>query len=132
MVTYSEETGTIINYSVSGAVVVLILLSVWRISVISSISFCSITLRLISLVIVQIIALGLSLALPLLMAYYLDSIGSSMTYFSSTWLIIGLFVCPALIGLILPILIYFQCQQQVRYYFLDKLSILLIRCFLSE
>lgn len=115
MVTYSEETGTIINYSVSGAVVVLILLSVWRISVISSISFYSITLRLISLVIVQIIALGLSLALPLLMAYYLDSIGSSMTYFSSTWLIIGLFVCPALIGLILPILIYFQCQQQVRY-----------------
>lgn len=115
MVTYSEETGTIINYSVSGAVVVLILLSVWRISVISSISFCSITLRLISLVIVQIIALSLSLALPLLMAYYLDSIGSSMTYFSSTWLIIGLFVCPALIGLILPILIYFQCQQQVIY-----------------
>lgn len=132
MVTYSEETGTIINYSVAGAVVVLILLSVWRISVISSISFCSITLRLISLVIVQIIALGLSLALPLLMAYYLDSIGSSMTYFSSTWLIIGLFVCPALIGLLLPILIYFQCQQQVIYYFLDKLSILLTRCFLSE
>lgn len=132
MVTYSEETGTIINYSVSGAVVVLILLSVWRISVISSISFCSITLRLISLVIVQIIALSLSLALPLLMAYYLDSIGSSMTYFSSTWLIIGLFVCPALIGLLLPILIYFQCQQQVIYYFLDKLSTLLTRCFLSE
>lgn len=115
MVTYSEDTGTIINYGVSGAVVVLILLSVWRISAISSISFCSITLRLISLVIVQIIALGLSLALPLLMAYYLDSIGSSMTYFSSTWLIIGLFVCPALIGLLLPILIYFQCQQQVIY-----------------
>lgn len=117
--TYSKETGTIINYSVAGSVIVLILISVYRMSVISSVSFCSVTLRLISLLIIQTIALGLSLAFPLLMAYYLDSIGSSMAYFSSTWLIIGLFICPSLIGLILPILIYYQCQQQVRYSFFD-------------
>lgn len=114
LVTYSKETGTIINYSVAGSVIALILISVYRMSVLSSLSFCSVTLRLISLTIIQIIALVLSVAFPLFMAYYFDSIGLSMVYFSSPWLIIGLYICPSLIGLSLPILIYLQCQQQVR------------------
>lgn len=48
-----------------------------------------------------------------------------MVYFSSHWLIIGLYVCPSLIGLSLPILIYLQCQQQVRYSIANKLFLLL-------
>ncbi|KAH8418651.1 hypothetical protein KR222_008448, partial [Zaprionus bogoriensis] len=111
-VSYLQETGTIINYSVSGSVFVLILISIWRMSVVSSTSFCSMVLRLILSVIIQTIALVLGLTLPLLVAYYLDSFGLSLTYFSSTWLIIGLYVCPSLIGLSLPIMIYLQSQPQ--------------------
>jgi len=63
--------------------------------------------------IVQIIALTLSLTLPLLVAYYFDSYGLSLTYFSSPILLIGLYVCPSLIGLSLPITIYYQLQKRV-------------------
>jgi len=84
-------------------------------SAISSLSCCHVIQRLIFLLIIQIIALALSLALPLLVAYYFDSFGLSLTYFSSPYLLIGLYVCPSLIGLTLPITFYYQSLQQVSY-----------------
>lgn len=125
-VSYSKETGTIINYSVTLSVLVLILISITRISELSSLSFSSVMLRLISLLIIQIIGLALGVALPLLVAYYMDSLDLSLTYYSSQWLIIGLYVCPSLIGLSLPILLYLQCQQQVRYYLSDTPTVILL------
>ncbi|KAL7735866.1 hypothetical protein ACLKA6_017862 [Drosophila palustris] len=113
-VSYSAETGQILNYSISGVTLVLILISVWRMSAISSLSCCHVVQRLIILLIIQIIALSLSLALPLLVAYYFDSFGLSLTYFSSPSLLIGLYICPSLIGLTLPITIYYQLQQKIK------------------
>lgn len=131
-VSYSKETGTIINYSVAASVLVLILISVTRISELSSVSFGSVMLRLISLWIIQIIALALGVALPLCIAYYLDSVELSLTYYSSKWLIIGLYVCPTLIGLSVPTLLYLQCQQQVSYNVPDNPFSLPIPLFQSK
>ncbi|KAH8418640.1 hypothetical protein KR222_008079, partial [Zaprionus bogoriensis] len=123
MVSYKEDTGKILNYSVAGASLLLVIISVWRMSAVSAISHCHVVLRLITLVVFQIIALGLSLGLPLLVAYYFDSIGLSIAYFSSLKLIIGLYVCPSLLGLTLPILIYFQLNQKDKLPFFYHLQL---------
>ncbi|XP_034480031.1 endoplasmic reticulum metallopeptidase 1-like isoform X2 [Drosophila innubila] len=111
-VNYSEETGKNLNYSIAGVTLILIFISVWRMSAISCLSCCHVVQRLIFLLIIQIIALSLSLTLPLLVAYFFDSFGLSLTYFSSPYLLIGLYICPSLIGLTLPITIYYQSLQQ--------------------
>ncbi|KAH8418650.1 hypothetical protein KR222_008447, partial [Zaprionus bogoriensis] len=122
-VCYSKETGTIINHSISGSVIIAILISISRMSAISSYSICHVMLRLIILVIVETIALFLGIALPLLIAYYFDSLGLSLTYFNSPWLMLGLYVCPSLFGLSLPIIIYLQCQQQSKLPFMYNVQL---------
>ncbi|KAH8384739.1 hypothetical protein KR093_007129, partial [Drosophila rubida] len=112
-VSYSEETGTILNYSAAGVTLLLIFISVWRMSALSAVSSCGVFQRLIILVIVQIVGLALAVALPLQVAHYFDSFGLSLTYFSSPLLLIGLYVCPSLIGLSLPIAIYYLVQQKI-------------------
>jgi len=82
-------------------------------SAVSSLSSCHVVQRLIILIVIQILGFVLELALPVLVAYVFDSFGLSLTYFSSRYLLIGLYVCPSLIGLTLPITIYYQSQQKV-------------------
>lgn len=67
--------------------------------------------------VLQIIAFALGLGLPILVAYYFDSLGLSLTYYSNYSLLIGLYVCPSLIGLSLPIMLYYLMNQNVSYLF---------------
>ncbi|KAH8384740.1 hypothetical protein KR093_007130, partial [Drosophila rubida] len=113
-INYSEETGKTLNYATAGVTLLLICISVCRMSALSSLSCCQLTQRLIILSITQILALVFAIGLPLVVAHVFDSYGLSLTYFSSTYLIIGLYICPALIGLSLPTTIYFQSQQKVN------------------
>lgn len=113
MISYTEDTGKIINFSASGAAIILIIISIWRMSAVSSIHHCQVVQRLIILVILQIIGLALGFGLPIIVAYYFDSIGLSIAYFSSLKLIIGLYVCPSLLGLCLPVMIYFHFSRNV-------------------
>ncbi|KAH8297368.1 hypothetical protein KR044_010979, partial [Drosophila immigrans] len=111
-VSYSEDVGKTLNYSVAGAALLLVFLSVWRMSAVSSLSSSRVVLRLIILLIVQLIAFVLAMGLPIVVAYLFDSIGLPMTYYSSPYLLIGLYVCPSLIGLSLPITIYFHFEEK--------------------
>ncbi|XP_032585617.2 endoplasmic reticulum metallopeptidase 1 [Drosophila mojavensis] len=111
LISYSEDTGIILNNCVAVVGLVLVFVSLWRMSSISSLSLTQVLQRVLIQLILQIIALALGLALPLLIAYVFDSFGLSLTYFSSLSLLIGLYVCPALIGLSLPITIYYQWKK---------------------
>lgn len=122
MISYTEDSGKIINYSTAGAAFILVIISIWRMSAVSSIPHCQVVQRIVILVILQIIALVLTLGLPLLVAYYFDSIGLSIAYFSSLKLIIGLYICPSLLGLSLPVLIYFHFNQKVSLHFQYSMS----------
>lgn len=113
VINYSEETGKTLNYCAAGATLILVFISLWRMSAVARLSSCGVWQRLIMLVTLQIIAFVLALGMPLLVAYVFDSFGLSLTYFSSPALLIGLYICPALIGLGLPITIYYQSQQNV-------------------
>lgn len=86
-------------------------------SAVSSLEVGPIVQRLIILMVLQIIAFALGLGLPILVAYYFDSLGLSLTYYSNYSLLIGLYVCPSLIGLSLPIMFYYLMNQNVSYLF---------------
>ncbi|KAH8297363.1 hypothetical protein KR044_010980, partial [Drosophila immigrans] len=111
-VNYSEETGRISNYSVVGVTLLLIFISVLRMSALCSLSWCQVILHLIVLLIIQIIAFVLAITLPIVVGYYFDRFGLSLSYFSSPLLLIGLYVCPSLIGLSLPIVVFCQSLQK--------------------
>ncbi|XP_034476003.1 endoplasmic reticulum metallopeptidase 1-like [Drosophila innubila] len=108
---YSEATGKSLNYSVAGAVLFLILVSIWRMANFSKISTCHVMRWFILVMVIQIISFVLGLALPIVVAYGMDSFGLSLTYYSTPMLIVGLYVCPSLIGLSLPITIYYSLQR---------------------
>lgn len=112
-ITYSEEMGQILNYGAAGITLILVFISAWRMSAVSQLPSNQVWRRLIILVILQSIGFVLALALPLVVAYILDSFGLSLTYFSTLSLVIGLYVCPALIGLCLPITVYYHTQDNV-------------------
>lgn len=90
-------------------------------SAVSSLSVCPIVQRLLILMVLQIIAFALGLGLPILVAYYFDSLGLSLTYYSNYSLLIGLYVCPSLIGLSLPIMLYYLMNQSVSFLFANNI-----------
>jgi len=55
----------------------------------------------------------LALGFPLLMSVFYDAGDRTMTYFSNSWLVIGLFICPSVIGLVLPATLYLSLRPSV-------------------
>ncbi|XP_034477172.1 endoplasmic reticulum metallopeptidase 1-like [Drosophila innubila] len=113
---YSEATGKCLNYAVAGAALILILISIWRMADASQVTICHVIRWFILVMVIQIVSFVLGLALPIVVAYGMDSFGLSLTYYSTPMLIVGLYVCPSLIGLSLPITIYYSLQRN------DKIS----------
>ncbi|XP_062133875.1 endoplasmic reticulum metallopeptidase 1-like [Drosophila sulfurigaster albostrigata] len=113
---YSEATGVYLNFGIAGAALALVFLSIWRMSDVSQVSICHVILWFILVIVIQIVAFALGLALPIVTAYVMDSLELSLTYYSTPLLVIGLYVCPSLIGLSLPTTIYYTLQRN------DKLS----------
>ncbi|XP_032591129.1 endoplasmic reticulum metallopeptidase 1 [Drosophila grimshawi] len=112
---YSETTGIYLNYSVAGATIILIFLSMSRTAAVSNISTCHVMRWFILVLIIQLISFVLGLVFPALVAHVFDNLGLSLTYFSTPLLVIGLYVCPSLIGLSLPITMYYsiQCNRKI-------------------
>lgn len=52
--------------------------------------------------------------LALLMAVLYDVTDRTLTYYSNNWLVIGLYICPAIIGLVLPSTLYHTFKPNVR------------------
>ncbi|XP_034110824.1 endoplasmic reticulum metallopeptidase 1-like isoform X3 [Drosophila albomicans] len=108
---YSEATGIYLNYGVAGATLILILVSIWRMSSVSKVSICHVIRWFILVFVIQIISFALALALPTVIAYVMDSSGLAMTYYSTPLLVVGLYVCPSLVGLSVPTTIYYSLQR---------------------
>ncbi|KAH8372470.1 hypothetical protein KR093_011686, partial [Drosophila rubida] len=113
---YSEATGISLNYGVAIATIILIVVSIWRMAAVSQVSICHVIRWFILVFIIQLISFVLALVLPIVVTYAMDSFGLSLTYYSTPLLVVGLYVCPSLIGLSLPITIYYSLQRN------DKLS----------
>ncbi|XP_005177924.1 endoplasmic reticulum metallopeptidase 1 isoform X1 [Musca domestica] len=108
---YTETQGQIINCCVSVIVVVLIGISFWRMAATSYLSIGSTMKTFVLIEVLHILGIVLALGLPLLMAVMFDAGDRSMTWFSQKWLVFGLYVCPSLIGLCLPTLLYLSFNK---------------------
>jgi len=113
LITYSADTGVKLNYAVAAAAIILVYVSLLRIADTSNVSSEQVLSSFILVLVVQVIAFVLGLALPLLVAYGLDKYGYSLSYFATPSLLIGLYVCPSLLGLALPSFIYLKLKSYV-------------------
>ncbi|KAH8270808.1 hypothetical protein KR018_005397, partial [Drosophila ironensis] len=113
---YSEETGVKLNYAVAAATIILVYLSLGRTASISKVSTGKVFGLFILVLVLQVIAFVLALALPIAMAYGLDKYGYTLSYFATSSLVVGLYICPCLVGLALPSYIYLKFQEN------DKIS----------
>ncbi|XP_039483625.1 endoplasmic reticulum metallopeptidase 1 isoform X2 [Drosophila santomea] len=105
-VTYTESTGTILNFCFAAIGVLLVGCSLWRMSCVSEVSTGRISILFASHLGLHLAGCLLCIGLPLLMSVLYDVSDRTMTYYSNNWLVIGLYICPAIIGLVLPSSLY--------------------------
>lgn len=110
---YSETSGIVMNLAFAIATLILISVSIWRMAKVSNESVSHVACWFSVALIVQVISFILGLLFPAVVAWFMDSLGQSLTYFSSPMLIVGLYVCPSLIGLSLPLVIYSSIHRNV-------------------
>ncbi|XP_013111709.2 endoplasmic reticulum metallopeptidase 1 [Stomoxys calcitrans] len=108
---YTETVGQIINTCVSVVVLICIGVSIWRMAAVSYISIGKVMRTFALLLILHICGLALAIGLPLLMAVMFDAGDRSLTWFSHKWLTFGLYICPSLIGMCLPSLLYLSFNR---------------------
>ncbi|EDV35717.1 uncharacterized protein Dana_GF12334 [Drosophila ananassae] len=124
-INYNESTGIILNYCVAVGTLILIFASIWRTASVSFVPTGYVLKWFTLILALQIVAFILGFGLPLVVAYVLDKYGLSMTYFSTPALMIGLYVCPSLLGLSLPSYIYLQLQKTDKLSFAQQLLLVL-------
>ncbi|KMY93170.1 endoplasmic reticulum metallopeptidase 1 [Drosophila simulans] len=115
-VTYTEKTGIILNYCFAVASVLLVGCSLWKMSCVSEVSAGRISILFASHLGLHLAGCLLCIGLPLLMSVLYDVSDRTMTYYSNNWLVIGLYICPAIIGLVLPSSLYHSFKSD------DKIS----------
>ncbi|KAH8401891.1 hypothetical protein KR009_008526, partial [Drosophila setifemur] len=113
---YTETTGIILNCCFAVISLVLVGCSLLRMARETEESVGQISLWFSIILGLHVLGIILSLGLPLLMAVLYDAGNRSMTYFSNNYLVIGLYVVPAIIGQVLPLALYYTIKPN------DKLS----------
>ncbi|XP_034130769.1 endoplasmic reticulum metallopeptidase 1 isoform X1 [Drosophila guanche] len=124
-ISYSQLTGVILNYVVAVATISLIFVSLWRTAKVSSVSSGHVVCWFVLILVLQFIGLLLGLGLPVLVAFLFDKYGLSLSYFATPPLMIGLYVCPSLLGLSLPSFIYLKLQRSQKISFAHQLQMVL-------
>ncbi|XP_017077578.1 endoplasmic reticulum metallopeptidase 1-like [Drosophila eugracilis] len=124
-ISYTASNGIILNYTVAGVALVLVFISIWRTASISSATIGYVLSWFILILVIQIIAFVLGFGLPIAIAYVFDKYGLSLTYFSTPALLIGLYICPSLLGLSLPSYIYLKLQRSNKVAFAQRLQLVL-------
>ncbi|KPU76086.1 uncharacterized protein Dana_GF26807 [Drosophila ananassae] len=105
---YTESTGIILNCIIGVLGLILVGWSLWRMSQKSEeVSLKQISIWFAIILVLHVIGVLLSICLPLLMAVMFDAGDRSLTYFTNNWLVLGLYICPAVIGLVLPLTLYY-------------------------
>ncbi|XP_032571615.1 endoplasmic reticulum metallopeptidase 1 [Drosophila sechellia] len=118
---YQESTSLALNLSFSFGAILLVCLSLWRMSRVTGQSMGTYAGVFGLLFLLALAGVLLAVALPLLMATFYDWGNRTLTYFSNSWLVIGLYICPSVIGLVLPMTLYLthkKCKKIPHTYYL--------------
>ncbi|XP_017033139.1 endoplasmic reticulum metallopeptidase 1-like [Drosophila kikkawai] len=111
---YTESTGIILNISFSLGAMLLVCLSLWRMSKVSGRRIGTYSRAFGMQFLLALLGLLLALVFPILMSVFYGLGNRTMSYFSNSWLIIGLFVCPSVIGLVLPSTLYLSLRPSEK------------------
>ncbi|EDW09407.2 endoplasmic reticulum metallopeptidase 1 [Drosophila mojavensis] len=114
IVCYSETTGKILNCCIAVVSLVLVGISLWRMARVSELPLGHISLLFATILALHVLGVLFSVGLPLLMGVLFDAGNGSLTYFTHTWLMIGLYICPAIIGLSLPTTLYYSLRKNLK------------------
>lgn len=113
MLSYTLNTSIIINVVVCAAAVMAITISLYYMLKKSNLSWLPFMTHCLLTLIIQILSLALAAGIPLLIAYFMDIIGCSMSWFSENWLICGLYFCPAFFALGIFPAIFLESTKKV-------------------
>ncbi|KAH8290309.1 hypothetical protein KR054_001805, partial [Drosophila jambulina] len=122
-ISYSAEIGVKLNYAVAGLTLILVYVSLLRIAAKSNVSSGQVLGWFILVLVLQLVAFVLGLALPVAVAFGMDNYGLSLSYYATPSLMVGLFVCPSLLGLILPSYIYLKLQDNEKVPFAQQVQL---------
>ncbi|EDV56334.2 endoplasmic reticulum metallopeptidase 1 [Drosophila erecta] len=111
---YTESTGTALNISFSLGAILVICLSLWRMARVTDWSVGTYARAFGMQFLLAILGCLLAFGFPLLMSVFYDAGDRTMTYFSNSWLVIGLYVCPSIIGLVLPSTLYLSLRPSEK------------------
>ncbi|KAH8271620.1 hypothetical protein KR018_011295, partial [Drosophila ironensis] len=111
---YTASTGIALNISFSLGAILLVCLSLWRMAKVTDCRLGTYARSFGMQFLLAILGLLLGLGLPLLMSVFYDAGDRTMTYFSNSWLVIGLFICPSIIGLVLPSTLYLTLRPSEK------------------
>ncbi|KAH8252654.1 hypothetical protein KR032_001078, partial [Drosophila birchii] len=103
---YQESTSKALNISFSLGAIVLICVSLWRMSRVSGQTMGTYAGAFGLLFLLALAGILLALVFPLLMCIFYDLGDRTLSYFSNSWLVIGLYIIPSVIGLVLPMTLY--------------------------
>ncbi|XP_017039094.1 endoplasmic reticulum metallopeptidase 1-like [Drosophila ficusphila] len=108
---YTETTGIILNCVIGVISLILVGFSLWRMTRQSEkVSIGQISIWFLIILGLNVLGAVLCLCLPLLMAVLFDAGDRTLTYFTSNWLVFGLYIFPAFIGLVLPLTLYYTLK----------------------
>ncbi|XP_052843515.1 endoplasmic reticulum metallopeptidase 1-like [Drosophila gunungcola] len=125
LISYSADTGVKLNYAVAAAAIILVYVSLLRIADRSNVGSEQVLSSFVLVLVVQVVAFVLGLALPMVVAYGLDKYGLSLSYYATPSLLVGLYVCPSLIGLALPSFIYLKLKSNDKVSFAQQVQMTL-------
>lgn len=110
---YQQSTGVALNISFSVAAIVLVCASLWRMSKVSGQTLGTYAGAFGLFFLLALFGIVLALLFPVLMSIFYDAGDRTLTYFSNSWLVIGLYICPSVIGLVLPVTLYLTHRPSV-------------------
>lgn len=105
----------VVNTIVCGGGIVLLYISLWYVSKKLDYQVAAVAVEFGSLFLLELVSIFLAVGLPMLMAIFYDAGNRTMTYFTNSWLVVGLFIIPSVIGLVLPLTLYLVINRSVSY-----------------
>uniref|UniRef100_A0A1I8NNC2 FXNA-like protease n=1 Tax=Stomoxys calcitrans TaxID=35570 RepID=A0A1I8NNC2_STOCA len=103
MVFYTQTIGIVINVVVCVIALLAIAVSLFFMHARSGLPMKGVLMRYLTIFAIQIVSLALAAGLTALVAVFMDGVGRPLTWFSETWMLIGLYFCPMFFGMgILP------------------------------
>jgi len=110
---YLESTGIALNLCFAFGGIILVCLSLWRMSKRTDLKIGSVAGAFGIIFLLELAGFLLAFGFPLLMAVFYDAGDRTLTYLTNSWLVIGLFIIPTLIGLVLPFTLYYTLRPSV-------------------